>query len=138
MRSRKPWVFARRRLFGWNVRLLTRGLQKGNSATGRRGSSASMGQNGGRMPQGCQGFYNESEDSLWEPAGHKDLLRYGPSTNTVKPACVPPGTALDACWSADGLRLVRELAAGNAPRHAIIRLSCSVVENALMHRAARC
>jgi hypothetical protein len=23
MRSRKPWVFARRRLFGWNVRLLT-------------------------------------------------------------------------------------------------------------------
>lgn len=28
MRSRKPWVFARRRLFGWKVRLLTRGLQK--------------------------------------------------------------------------------------------------------------
>jgi len=24
MRSRKPWVFARRRLLGWNVRLLTR------------------------------------------------------------------------------------------------------------------
>jgi hypothetical protein len=23
IRSRKPWVFARRRLFGWNVRLLT-------------------------------------------------------------------------------------------------------------------
>jgi hypothetical protein len=23
MRRRKPWVFARRRLFGWNVRLLT-------------------------------------------------------------------------------------------------------------------
>src|SRR5579875_194983 len=23
MRSRKPWTFARRRLFGWNVRLLT-------------------------------------------------------------------------------------------------------------------
>jgi hypothetical protein len=23
MRSRKPWVFARRRLFGWKVRLLT-------------------------------------------------------------------------------------------------------------------
>jgi hypothetical protein len=28
MRSRKPWVFARRRLFGWNVRLLTQGLQE--------------------------------------------------------------------------------------------------------------
>jgi hypothetical protein len=26
MRRRKPWVFARRRLLGWNVRLLTRGL----------------------------------------------------------------------------------------------------------------
>jgi hypothetical protein len=25
MRSRKPWVFARRRLFGWKVRLLTSG-----------------------------------------------------------------------------------------------------------------
>jgi hypothetical protein len=25
MRSRKPWVFARRRLFGWYVRLLTSG-----------------------------------------------------------------------------------------------------------------
>jgi hypothetical protein len=24
IRSRKPWVFDRRRLFGWNVRLLTR------------------------------------------------------------------------------------------------------------------
>lgn len=28
MRRRKPWVFARRRLFGWKVRLLTRGLQE--------------------------------------------------------------------------------------------------------------
>jgi hypothetical protein len=27
IRSRKPWVFARRRLFGWKVRLLTGGLQ---------------------------------------------------------------------------------------------------------------
>lgn len=27
MRNRKPWVFARRRLFGWYVRLLTAGLQ---------------------------------------------------------------------------------------------------------------
>src|SRR5437868_15472244 len=29
MRRRKPWVLARRRLFGWNVRLLTRVLQLG-------------------------------------------------------------------------------------------------------------
>ena len=27
MRRRKPWVFARRRLFGWYVRLLTSGLR---------------------------------------------------------------------------------------------------------------
>src|SRR3954452_7387339 len=27
MRRRKPWVLARRRLFGWNVRLLTEELQ---------------------------------------------------------------------------------------------------------------
>jgi hypothetical protein len=26
IRSRKPWVLARRRLFGWNVRLLTEEL----------------------------------------------------------------------------------------------------------------
>jgi hypothetical protein len=36
MRSRKPWVFARRRLFGWKVRLLTRGLQKCLSSRARR------------------------------------------------------------------------------------------------------
>ena len=29
MRSRKPWVFARRRLFGWNVRLLTENSTRG-------------------------------------------------------------------------------------------------------------
>jgi hypothetical protein len=29
MRSRKPCVFARRRLFGWNVRLLTGGSRQG-------------------------------------------------------------------------------------------------------------
>jgi hypothetical protein len=29
IRSRKPWVFARRRLFGWYVRLLTSGLHRG-------------------------------------------------------------------------------------------------------------
>jgi hypothetical protein len=34
MRSRNPWVFARRRLLGWKVRLLTCGLQDGGSAAG--------------------------------------------------------------------------------------------------------
>jgi hypothetical protein len=34
MRSRNPWVFARRRLLGWKVRLLTYGLQGGGSAAG--------------------------------------------------------------------------------------------------------
>jgi hypothetical protein len=36
MRSRKPWVFARRRLFGWKVRLLTRGLQRCFESRGLR------------------------------------------------------------------------------------------------------
>src|SRR5450432_134315 len=36
IRNRNPWVLARRRLFGWNVRLLTRGLQKGKSDGGQR------------------------------------------------------------------------------------------------------
>jgi hypothetical protein len=59
MRSRKPWVFARRRLFGWNVRLLTRGLQE----------KVKYGQGG----EGVQA------------AGQKELLRYGPTADTVKP-----------------------------------------------------
>jgi len=44
IRSRKPWVFARRRLFGWNVRLLTGapsslGLRHRASARGTRSAS---------------------------------------------------------------------------------------------------
>lgn len=38
MRSRKPWVFARRRVFGWKVRLLTRGLQRCFVPHGHRGT----------------------------------------------------------------------------------------------------
>jgi hypothetical protein len=33
IRNRKPWVFARRRLLGWKVRLLTQGLQAGSGLT---------------------------------------------------------------------------------------------------------
>jgi hypothetical protein len=59
MRSRKPWVFARRRLFGWNVRLLTRGLQeKGPVRPWLKNVRA---------------------------AGQKELLRYGATADTVKP-----------------------------------------------------
>ncbi len=36
IRRRKPWVLARRRLFGWKVRLLTRGLQKESVVAGCR------------------------------------------------------------------------------------------------------
>jgi hypothetical protein len=36
MRSRKPCVFARRRLFGWNVRLLTGTPGRGRSCAGTR------------------------------------------------------------------------------------------------------
>jgi hypothetical protein len=37
MRSRKPWVLARRRLFGWKVRLLTTAPQQGQVRQHRRG-----------------------------------------------------------------------------------------------------
>ena len=59
MRSRKPWVFARRRLFGWNVRLLTRGLQEKVQY--------------GRV------------SNIVRAAGQKELLRYGATADTVKP-----------------------------------------------------
>jgi hypothetical protein len=36
MRSRKPWVFARRRLFGWYVRLLTLGTPSSSRRRARR------------------------------------------------------------------------------------------------------
>jgi len=36
IRRRNPWVFARRRLFGWKVRLLTRGLPYGGLERRRR------------------------------------------------------------------------------------------------------
>ena len=39
MRSRKPWTFARRRLFGWNVRLLTRAPQLQVSSVYRNATS---------------------------------------------------------------------------------------------------
>src|SRR5215813_14552488 len=43
MRSRKPWVLARRRLFGWNVRLLTGDSRYGvfisRATTGERARS---------------------------------------------------------------------------------------------------
>ena len=41
MRSRKPWVLARRRLFGWKVRLLTAGLALG--VTGLDGPAVRFG-----------------------------------------------------------------------------------------------
>jgi len=37
IRSRKPWVFARRRLLGWNVRLLTSELQGHQCRVGEMG-----------------------------------------------------------------------------------------------------
>ena len=43
IRSRKPWVFARRRLFGWKVRLLTGGL---SSYERRRAGHAGVACNG--------------------------------------------------------------------------------------------
>jgi hypothetical protein len=38
IRRRNPWVFARRRLFGWNVRLLTEELQTRYGVDARNGA----------------------------------------------------------------------------------------------------
>jgi hypothetical protein len=52
MRSRKPWVLARRRLFGWKVRLLTRGLQDAQDGSDHpRGRGASPDQRTGTTPR---------------------------------------------------------------------------------------
>ena len=59
MRNRKPWVFARLRLFGWNVRLLTRGLQE-------------------------KVEYGRGLRKGVRAAGQKELLRYGPTADRVK------------------------------------------------------
>jgi hypothetical protein len=50
MRRRKPWVFARRRLLGWNVRLLTRGLPAGSDRAWHREVPRSA---AGRRPAAC-------------------------------------------------------------------------------------
>jgi hypothetical protein len=42
IRSRKPWVLDRRRLFGWNVRLLTR-YSYGHDSAGARGAGGTRG-----------------------------------------------------------------------------------------------
>jgi hypothetical protein len=90
MRSRKPWVFARRRLFGWNVRLLTRGLQEGNSASGQRVN----GRKGGWVPQGHHGFYEESEGSL----GNQRVTRTSYGTGRLLTRSNPLGCPVARGW----------------------------------------
>src|SRR4051794_26428800 len=68
MRSRNPWVFARRRLFGWNVRLLTEELPT-------------------QGPRHLDRWAGESSGMLAPPEG-SDHLRYGRRPTTVKPG--PP------------------------------------------------
>src|SRR3954468_6335235 len=68
MRSRNPWGFARRRLFGWNVRLLTEELPT-------------------QGPRHLDRWAGESSGMLAPPEG-SDHLRYGRRPTTVKPG--PP------------------------------------------------
>jgi hypothetical protein len=89
MRSRKPWVFARRRLFGWNVRLLTRWLQDGIGTTGQRAVSLRwplmvLGPElvtGQGLPSIPAAKPNVSHELL-----HTNFLRYVPEADTVKRA----------------------------------------------------
>jgi hypothetical protein len=46
MRSRKPWVFARRRLFGWKVRLLTSKLRLRALSRGHQLQDATLAERG--------------------------------------------------------------------------------------------
>jgi len=98
MRNRKPWVFARRRLFGWNVRLLTRGLQE-------------------------KVEYGQGLEKSVRAAGQKELLRYGPTADTVKPGSACSG---------------RHSRPNGTQRKQPLAVSAQTVENSLKHKAARC
>jgi hypothetical protein len=75
MRSRKPWVFARRRVFGWKVRLLTRGLQECFVSRDLRGT-------------GCgesTGCHRAPTSSSQRPSVHRFLIEW------VTPSILPIG-----------------------------------------------
>ena len=88
MRRRKPWVLARRRLFGWKVRLLTL-----ISVTGGPGWSASAGGRSLRRPQ------SETRERVtgMRKRPTRPRPRYASVRHRVKPASsTAPGPALPA------------------------------------------
>src|SRR3954454_13807384 len=124
MRSRNPWVFARRRLFGWNVRLLTEELPT-------------------QGPRHLDRWAGESSGMLAPPEG-SDHLRYGRRPTTVKPG--PParrtlasrrhaegrphitgGLWRTACCRYAAAVSVRATGSSPAVRKGSARLSCSSV-----------
>ncbi len=81
MRSRKPCVLARRRLFGWNVRLLTRRLQANELAWLHSGSGVS----GSGPSQRAGGAERSSLAAPTRcPRTARNVPRYGPPVSRVK------------------------------------------------------
>lgn len=100
IRSRKPWVLARRRLFGWKVRLLTAAPQ----------DRVPVGITGGSVRSGLwhlRWFVNRWPGRAHP--GHSNTPRYGTPLNTGKPGCgrsgrcalgpEPANSALDSASS---------------------------------------
>jgi hypothetical protein len=78
IRSRNPWVFARRRLFGWNVRLLTcRCLPCGSFRCATRGRDQPADRGHAQLP----------------PGGGQPIKRTGSSPHAAKRSGPPtPGS----------------------------------------------
>jgi hypothetical protein len=81
MRSRKPWVFARRRLFGWKVRLLTTGSTI--VLSGGRGQHRDTGNRCGTAAGGLPAPIPRRQDGI---ACCQAPTRYGATRGRVKPA----------------------------------------------------
>ena len=111
IRRRNPWVFARRRLFGWKVRLLTRGLPYDGLERRRRC----------RCPAAaglwCRAAANRLLSDIHDPrtcpnAGHQG--QHGHATAAVGTARPAHGTCARPGWSNRPARALALPSAGSA------------------------
>ena len=99
IRRRNPWVFARRRLFGWNVRLLTRGLPYDGLERRQRCLS--------------QGVEPMRPAPVGRPRRYEKQWKHGHATAAVGTARPAHGTCVRPAWSN---RTGAGAAAGNGHR----------------------
>ena len=85
IRRRNPWVFARRRLFGWNVRLLTRGLPYDGLERRQRCLS--------------QGVEPMRPAPVGRPRRNEKQWKHGHATAAVGTARPAHGTCVRPAWS---------------------------------------